>query len=1317
MSLLLLLLWATVLHLESTQGLVRLKLKGVNAPCQGYIQVFREGVWGFVGDQDWTDANEQVVCRSAGCGARDASTARERFVMHPSPGDVTWMNEVKCFGTEEHLWLCHFPGWNVSIYNKDTVRMIYCTENISLSLSKGEGACAGSLLINSSSGPGFLCADKSVSDVAAKLACAALECGGMRKTHLPRGLPAGHASMRAFSLGSCLGDEQHLWQCGVKPDTKCTQPLSITCSGHTKLSISGRNMCAGPLLVEKGSTWTPVCQSSFSLNDTTPSSMCLQMRCGSSGRLEPAQCNGSTPLTLTCSASLDEAQLVLMHNRKPSHCFGSVHVNRSGVLEGVCSDGWDKTDGAVVCRELGCGAVIYPEEGSITQGGSITQAGRFNMVECEKNDLHLLHCLSRYEQRSISCKEARVVCTDSMKVRLVDGPGRCAGRVELQYEGSWWRVSEEGWIRANSDSVCGSLGCGLSQTTTDRFFQGTGEVFSHKLVCPTGSDRLANCSISINFRPAVNLQTKMKMLTCKDHALLYLSGGSGCSGVVQVQNDGHTYFLSGSNSTWHQDSAHVVCRHLRCGASVSFTTINASDVSDVSHQRMRSYNCSSREDSLFDCPMTEGQTEGANQSEVAVVRCSGSRSMRLQTSCWGQVEVCVDADCRALSQEGLTEGQAQRLCEDLGCGNTLPPTADRVEQKVGVSFLSLHQAQASLPLEQASMVPCRGELCTTRPAAHVFCSGSITAQLVDPRDKCSGNVEMFYPGKTRLVCQEALQKAEAKNAICSELGCGTPLSLLQYFGSPRLRGLSVASLVCPPWSSRTRNCSVSLEQSCSPVGLRCSEWRRMMLKLPDAPEAKCEGVVFVYSERGCTRVPSEGWTAAEGRVLCNNLGCGDYKSHESRVSSSTSWWDRSYRCGNDSNIWECERNETTTSRKQLYLRCNGTYPSTHRRASPLPKTSTLQGNCSGELFLGDLGVCDAGWSRNESQIACQGCSNAIDIKSTPTSGGVKGLYVSCLGSEDQLGQCKTIHGSCSTGLVSVACVAGVEVNVSRKCGGRVLVRYRGTWEPVCPLQGKKKEADLLCDKLGCFSSESMTTKPASITPETALRCEDKHTDIKYCVQQEICKERYADAYVYCKGYQEEPHPSELPVSLVVGLSLGALALVTLGLLCFFLRERLVYSVKLTFLGRSVRKQSSFESGDYEEPDLNQMDTLTGLGVNGRRASDSSQSYDDIAGEDDAAAQTLTAGGPAVTKQDRSHVNLLAEPASFEVQQEDSQGSYDDVSSIPMAIIEEAVLVHEIPDIPQHHHDDEPGQPNGRHGDVEAEEEEDEEGYLKPDQQV
>ena len=76
-------------------------------------------------------------------------------------------------------------------------------------------------------------------------------------------------------------------------------PLLST--GHTKLSISGNNMCSGPLLVEDGSTWTPVCQSSFSLNNTTPDSMCRQMRCGSSGRLEPAQCNSSTPLTLTCS--------------------------------------------------------------------------------------------------------------------------------------------------------------------------------------------------------------------------------------------------------------------------------------------------------------------------------------------------------------------------------------------------------------------------------------------------------------------------------------------------------------------------------------------------------------------------------------------------------------------------------------------------------------------------------------------------------------------------------------------------------------------------------------------------------------------------------------------------------------------------------------------------------------------------------------------------------------------------------------------------------------------------------------------------------
>ena len=38
----------------------------------------------------------------------------------------------------------------------------FCSpEKISLSLSEGEGACAGSLLFNSSSGPGFLCADMS----------------------------------------------------------------------------------------------------------------------------------------------------------------------------------------------------------------------------------------------------------------------------------------------------------------------------------------------------------------------------------------------------------------------------------------------------------------------------------------------------------------------------------------------------------------------------------------------------------------------------------------------------------------------------------------------------------------------------------------------------------------------------------------------------------------------------------------------------------------------------------------------------------------------------------------------------------------------------------------------------------------------------------------------------------------------------------------------------------------------------------------------------------------------------------------------------
>ncbi|EOA95621.1 CD5 antigen-like, partial [Anas platyrhynchos] len=44
-------------------------------------------------------------------------------------------------------------------------------------------------------------------------------------------------------------------------------------------------------------------------------------------------------------------------------------------------------------------------------------------------------------------------------LRLSGGPGRCAGRLEVQRNGSWGTVCDDGWSAANAAVVCQELGC------------------------------------------------------------------------------------------------------------------------------------------------------------------------------------------------------------------------------------------------------------------------------------------------------------------------------------------------------------------------------------------------------------------------------------------------------------------------------------------------------------------------------------------------------------------------------------------------------------------------------------------------------------------------------------------------------------------------------------------------------------------------------------------------------------------------------------------------------------------------------------------
>ncbi|CAL8258546.1 unnamed protein product [Lota lota] len=89
-----------------TDGVVR--LVGGDSPWEGRLEVYHQGEWGTVCDDNWTETNAQVVCRQLGFRGR-AAVARDR--QYGEGAGLILLDEVQCRGPEDSLLACGHAAW------------------------------------------------------------------------------------------------------------------------------------------------------------------------------------------------------------------------------------------------------------------------------------------------------------------------------------------------------------------------------------------------------------------------------------------------------------------------------------------------------------------------------------------------------------------------------------------------------------------------------------------------------------------------------------------------------------------------------------------------------------------------------------------------------------------------------------------------------------------------------------------------------------------------------------------------------------------------------------------------------------------------------------------------------------------------------------------------------------------------------------------------------------------------------------------------------------------------------------------------------